>query len=83
MPECNNKIIVSCFIAILFCSCLSVKPYQRAYLNDREMQLDTKSTEQFEIYYESIREGSTTAGEGKATDGCGCKWKLVIWWLVN
>ena len=73
MPEWYKKITVSCFIGTLLCSCASVKPYQRAYLNDREMQLDTKSSVQFENYYESIREGSTTAEGGKATDGCGCK----------
>jgi hypothetical protein len=73
MPEWFQKIIAGFFVAIALCSCASVKPYQRAYLNDREMQLDTKPAAQFENYYESIREGSTTAEGGKATDGCGCK----------
>ena len=73
MPEWYGKFIVACFIAVVFCSCASVKPYQRAYLNDPEMQPDTGPAAQFETYYESIREGSSTAGGGKATDGCGCK----------
>ena len=54
-------------------ACVSVKPYQRAYINDREMQLNTNATGQFEDYYQSIREGSTIPGNGKTSDGCGCK----------
>lgn len=64
--------IVALF-AVCLSACVSVKPYQRAYINDREMQLSTKATAQFEDYYQSIREGITIPGNGKTSDGCGCK----------
>jgi hypothetical protein len=73
MPECCKKMLIGFLIAIVFCSCASVKPYQRAYLNDVEMQTGAEAPAQFEIYFESIREGSTPAEGGKTTDGCGCK----------
>ena len=73
MPEWYIKFIAGIFFAIVFSGCVSVKPYQRAYLNDPEMQLDTKAAAQFEVYYESIREGSSAATGGKTPDGCGCK----------
>ena len=69
-----KKTIVIGFIVTVFCSCTVVKPYQRAYLNDAEMQQPGTSTAaQFENYYESIREGSSLAEEGKGADPCGCK----------
>lgn len=67
------KIIMFFFFAMVLCSCAGVKSYQRAYLNDREMQLNTRATVQFEDYYQSIREGSTIPVSGKTSDGCGCK----------
>ena len=73
MPNWFQKIIVSFFFAMVLCSCASVKSYQRVYLNDHEMQLNTGATVQFEDYYQSIREGSTIPGSGKTSDGCGCK----------
>jgi len=60
-------------LAALITSCASVKPYQRRYLNDREMQVAKNSAEQFEDYYQSIREGSAPPESGKTNDGCGCK----------
>jgi hypothetical protein len=52
--------------------CQTVKPYQRAYLNDPEMQLGLKAGQRFESYVESIREGATPPGGAKASGGCGC-----------
>ena len=73
MRKWFKKIILVGFVVIAFCSCAGVKPYQRAYLNDSEMQFNSKATAQFEDYYQSIREGSTIPGSGKTSDGCGCK----------
>ncbi|MFI5135606.1 MAG: DUF4266 domain-containing protein [Chitinophagales bacterium] len=61
------------FCVVAFSNCASVKPYQRAKLNDREMQIEHNAAAQFEDYYQSIREGSTPPESGKTTDGCGCK----------
>ena len=68
-----KKIIAASLIVVAVSSCASVKPYERAYLNDREMQVGTNASAQFEDYYQSIREGSVPSNNGKTSDGCGCK----------
>ncbi|MCE7924631.1 MAG: DUF4266 domain-containing protein [Haliscomenobacteraceae bacterium CHB4] len=59
-------------LALLTTGCQSVKPYQRAYLNDHEMQAGQKSIAQPEQNAMSYREGATGGGGGKASGGCGC-----------
>ena len=66
-------LITILILLFALCSCASVKPYQRVYLNDPQMQVGVKSSAQFEDYYQSIREGSTSASFGKSAEGCGCK----------
>lgn len=56
---------------ILSTSCQSVKPYQRAYLNDSAMKMGGDKTAGFEHYSHMIREGASGAG-GKNSGGCGC-----------
>lgn len=58
---------------LVFASCQSVKPYQRAYLNDREMQFGSMTVESMEQKTHAYREGATGAGKGKASGGCGCR----------
>lgn len=53
-------------------SCETVKPYQRAWLNDREMQEGTTGEARFESYAEAIREGASKPVQGKGSGGCGC-----------
>jgi len=60
------------FIAFLLQSCVSVKAYQKMYLNDNEMQLTTKKSAQFETNFEAYREGAQGANGGKVGGGCGC-----------
>jgi hypothetical protein len=57
---------------LLFSACSSVKPWQKVYLNDSEMELSAKKIEQFEINYETYREGASGANGGKVGGGCGC-----------
>ena len=52
--------------------CETVKPYQKVYLNDREMQDGQKAGARFESYAESIREGASGQADGKGSGGCGC-----------
>lgn len=63
-------------IAILFgffmSGCMSVKAYQKMYINDSEMVLGPKKIEQFEINFETYREGASGANGGKVGGGCGC-----------
>jgi len=54
------------------CGCQAVKPYQRVYINDPEMQMSSNSGKKFEDYVQSIREGATPAAGTKSSGGCGC-----------
>lgn len=53
-------------------SCMSVKAYQKVYLNDSDMELSGKKIEMFETNYETYREGASGANGGKVGGGCGC-----------
>ena len=53
-------------------ACVHVKPYQRMYLNDEEMETKAKLVEFNELNAESYREGASGANGGKAGGGCGC-----------
>ena len=68
-----EKILIAAILllGILITSCQTVKPYQRAYLNDSAMQMGFGKTMGFENYALMIREGASGAG-GKNGGGCGC-----------
>ena len=53
-------------------SCVSVKAYQKVYLNDEDMKLASKIVEAPETNFESYREGAGGANGGKVGGGCGC-----------
>ena len=53
-------------------SCVSVKAYQKVYLNDEDMKLASKVVEAPETSFESYREGAGGANGGKVGGGCGC-----------
>lgn len=59
-------------LAALLTGCMSVRAYQKMYLNDSEMELAAKKIEQFEINFETYREGASGANGGKVGGGCGC-----------
>ena len=52
--------------------CVSVKAYQKMYLNDEDMKLASKPVETPETNFESYREGAGGANGGKVGGGCGC-----------
>ena len=52
--------------------CVSVKAYQKQYLNDEDMKLASKKVESPEVNFESYREGASGANGGKVGGGCGC-----------
>ena len=66
----KSAILIFGFIILGF-SCQTVKPYQRAYLNDSAMKMGFGKTSGFEHYAHFIREGASGAG-GKNSGGCGC-----------
>lgn len=53
-------------------SCVSLKPYEKVYVNDPEMQMSASSRQNFHNYIQSIREGSTSPAGTKSSGGCGC-----------
>jgi hypothetical protein len=59
-------------LVVFFSSCTSPKAYQKAYINDAEMQLSPRKSEKFEMNFQSYREGSSGANGGKTGGGCGC-----------
>ena len=53
-------------------SCVSVKEYQKQYINDAEMELSARKLERSENSFQSYREGAAGANGGKTGGGCGC-----------
>ena len=72
----KNIIIKILILAILggglFMSCKTLKPYQKIYVNDPEMQMSVTARHNFENYIQSIREGAISIGSKKGNGGCGC-----------
>jgi hypothetical protein len=61
------------FFILVITACQSVKPYQRAYLNDREMQFKNSTVENMELKAQAYREAAAGTGKGITSGGCGCK----------
>lgn len=53
-------------------SCVSVKEYQKMYINDSEMELSSRKVQALEQNVLLYREGSSGANGGKTGGGCGC-----------
>ena len=51
---------------------VSVKEYEKNYVNDSEMQLSTKKTTKTENNFLLYREAASGADGGKNGGGCGC-----------
>ena len=70
----KEKIILCAFVLILasLVSCESVRPYQRAYLNDYEMKPGQPGSRKFEEQAQAYREGASGGGSSKTSGGCGC-----------
>jgi len=61
------------FVGLLaMSSCTTVKPYQRAYLEDRDMQFKENAPGKFEQSMHTYRESAAGGGMGKSSGGCGC-----------
>jgi hypothetical protein len=69
----SRLLILMVILLVVFASCQSVKPYQRAFLNDRDMQFGSQTAEGMELKAQAYREGASGAGKGKTSGGCGCK----------
>lgn len=67
----KHKILVI-LAALLISSCASVRPYEKAFINDEEMNLGPRKEQVFEINSETYREGASGGMGSKAGGGCGC-----------
>ena len=67
-----KKTFIAFLSLVAFCSCSSVKEYQKSKINDAEMALTEKKTEKFENTFQLYREASSGANGGKTGGGCGC-----------
>ena len=59
-------------LVLLFTSCKTVKPYERQFVHDTEMQMGDDAGNRFNHYVHSIREGAVPANGPKGSGGCGC-----------
>ena len=59
-------------LGIALTSCSAVKSYQKATLNDADMELSARQAQKFEQNFQLYREGSSGANGGKSGGGCGC-----------
>lgn len=55
-----------------FSSCATLKPYERVFVDDPDMQMSLDAGLSFQQYIQSIREGSTPPSSAKGSGGCGC-----------
>ncbi len=71
-PTFLKSILLAAIACAGLASCSSVKPYQKAQLNDSEMELSSRKVQKFEQNFELYREGASGANGGKSGGGCGC-----------
>lgn len=57
---------------IVVTACEAVRPYQRVYLNDRDMKMGQLGARRYEENVQAYREGATGGGSKKNSGGCGC-----------
>ena len=71
-----NKIKIGFLFAIIFAltlsSCVTVKEYEKVYVNDADMKLSANKINKFETSFQVYREAASGANGGKAGGGCGC-----------
>lgn len=53
-------------------ACETVRPYQRVYLNDRDMKMGQLGAKRNEENIQAYREGAIGGGGKKSSGGCGC-----------
>ncbi len=67
-----NCVLIFMISSILLSSCAVVKPYQKMYLNQEDMELTNDKLAVFEENFQTYREGAAGAVGGKVGGGCGC-----------
>lgn len=72
MASLLYRLLLLAGLAGLSQGCATVKPYQRAYLNDERMQAGRRPIDKLNDNTHTYREGSTGGGGGNVSGGCGC-----------
>lgn len=72
MKTTSRLLLVSVLLTLTATSCVSVKEYQKMYINDSDMVLSDKEIELFEQGFQTYREGASGGNGGKTGGGCGC-----------
>lgn len=67
-----KKIVLFLVMSMIFCSCNTVKEYDKQYINDPDMKLSARSAERYETSFQVYREAAAGANGGKTGGGCGC-----------
>ena len=67
------KVLIGIVGLLFLNSCVSIRPYERVYVNDPEMEMGIDTGKGFDNYVYSIREGATPAGTNTDSGGCGCR----------
>ena len=67
-----HKFFAALVLIVCLSSCVEVREYQKAYLNDSEMDLANRKVEKIETYFQFYREGAAGANGSKTGGGCGC-----------
>ncbi|NPA35665.1 MAG: DUF4266 domain-containing protein [Chlorobi bacterium] len=68
----KKKLIPTILTLLLFTSCVTVKEYEKVYINDPDMVLSDQRFNKFVTSFQVYREGASGANGGKAGGGCGC-----------
>jgi hypothetical protein len=71
MKHCGKYFLIVILLSAIT-ACVPVKPYQRVYINDAEMQLGQNKGAKFEEQVQVYREGASGGGSKKGSGGCGC-----------
>ncbi|BDD07843.1 hypothetical protein FUAX_02750 [Fulvitalea axinellae] len=53
-------------------SCATVKEYEKAMINDPDMELSDRKSNRYITTFHSYREAASGANGGKTGGGCGC-----------
>lgn len=72
LKKSNPKYVLVIVAAFLLSSCMTVKEYEKVYINDVDMKLSANKINKFETNFQVYREAASGANGGKAGGGCGC-----------
>ena len=72
MKQFSRISLIFLFVLGLSSCAEPLRPYERVYVDDPEMQMTVTSCKNYEHYVQSIREGAVSVGGTKGSGGCGC-----------